>query len=47
MALEELEKPVEAAEAYQFAVKNGSNPELVSLAGALLEVVLEDVGGEN
>lgn len=47
MALEELEKPVDAAEAYQFAVQNGSNTELVSLASALLEVVLEEVEGEN
>jgi tetratricopeptide (TPR) repeat protein len=47
MALEELEKPAEAAEAYQFAVKHGSNAELVSLAGALLEVVLEEIEEVN
>lgn len=47
MALEELDKPAEAAEAYRFANLNGSNPDLVDLAGALLEVVLEDVVGEN
>jgi len=47
MALEELEKPVDAADAYQFAAQNGSNTELVRLAEALLEVVLEDVEGNN
>ena len=47
MALEELEKPAEAAVAYQFAAKNGSNSELVTLAEALLEVVSEEVEGEN
>lgn len=39
MALEELDKPAEAARAYQFAADNGTNPELISLARALLEVV--------
>jgi tetratricopeptide (TPR) repeat protein len=47
MALEELEKYSDAADAYQFAVKNGRNSDLVSLAGALLEVVLEKVEGQN
>jgi tetratricopeptide (TPR) repeat protein len=47
MALEELGNFAEAAEAYQFAAQNGSNSDLVSLAGALLEVVLEEVEGEN
>ena len=47
MALEELEKPALAAEAYQFAAQNGSNSDLVSLAEALLEVVLEEVEGIN
>lgn len=47
MALEELERPAEAAEAYQFAIQNGSNSELISLAEALLEVVLEEVEGES
>jgi CRP-like cAMP-binding protein/lipoprotein NlpI len=47
MALEELEKYPDAADAYQFAAKNGTNSELVSLSEALLEVVLEEVEGEN
>ena len=47
MALDELEKPAEAAEAYQFAVENGSNVDLVNLAEALLEVVLDEVEGLN
>lgn len=47
MALEELNKPSDAAEAYQFAAENGSNPEMISLAEALLEVVLEEVEGVN
>ena len=47
MALEELGRPADAAEAYQFAAKNGSNSDLVSLAEALLEVVLEEVEGES
>jgi tetratricopeptide (TPR) repeat protein len=47
MALDELNQPAQAAEAYQFAAKNGTNPDLVSLAEALLEVVLEEVEGEN
>jgi tetratricopeptide (TPR) repeat protein len=47
MALEELEKYPEAADAYQFAAKNGTNWELISLSEALLEVVLEEVEGEN
>lgn len=47
MALEELEKPAEAAEAYRFAAREGSNIDLVELAEALLEVVLEDAGEEN
>jgi len=47
MALEGLEQPEKAAEAYEFAVQNASNPELVSLAKSLLEVVLEEVEGEN
>ena len=47
MALEALEKPAEAAEAYQFAAENGTNSDLVSLAEALLEVVLDLPGGAN
>ena len=47
MALETLENPADAAEAYQFAAENGSNSDLISLAEALLEVVLEQVEGEN
>lgn len=47
MALEKLERPAEAAEAYQFAAQNGSNPDLVSLAEALLEVILEEGEGES
>jgi len=39
MALEELERPAEATEAYRFAAENGSNPQLISLARALLEDV--------
>ena len=41
MALEALDKPAEAAEAYLFAAENGSNSDLVNLAEALLEVVLD------
>lgn len=47
MALEALEKPAQAAEAYQFAAENGTNSDLVSLAKALLEVVLDLPGGAN
>ncbi len=47
MALEELEKPAEAAAAYQFAAQNGTNSDLITLAEALLEVVLEEIEGEN
>ena len=47
MALEELGRPAEAAEAYQFAAQNGSNTDLVSLAEALLKVVLEEAEGES
>lgn len=47
MALEELENHAEAAQAYRFAAQNGSNPDLVSLAEALLEVVLEEVEAQN
>ena len=47
MALEELGNYPEAAEAYQFAAQNGSNADLVSLSGALLEVVLEEIEEEN
>ncbi|HDD56189.1 MAG TPA: tetratricopeptide repeat protein [Chloroflexi bacterium] len=47
MALEELEKTAEAAEAYQYAAENGTNSDLVSLAEALLEVVLDLPGGAN
>ena len=47
MALEELEQPAQAAEAYQYAANNGTNPDLVSLSEALLEVVLEEIEGEN
>ncbi|MCJ7715722.1 MAG: tetratricopeptide repeat protein [Anaerolineales bacterium] len=41
MALEALDKPDEAAVEYQSAVELGSDPELISLANALLQVVLE------
>ncbi|RLD75014.1 MAG: hypothetical protein DRJ15_17605 [Bacteroidetes bacterium] len=41
MALEALEKPAEAAQEYQFVAETGSDPELVSLADALLEIVLD------
>ena len=47
MALEELENNAEAAEAYEFAIQNGSNLDLISLAEALLEVVLEEVEALN
>jgi tetratricopeptide (TPR) repeat protein len=47
MALDELNQPAEAAEAYQFAAQNGTNTDLINLAEALLEVVLEEVEGEN
>ncbi len=47
MALEELKNPTEAAQAYRFAAENGSDPELISLARALLEAVQGGVSGEN
>jgi hypothetical protein len=47
MALEELEQYTQAAEAYQFAAKNGSNSDLVDLSQALMELVLEEIEGEN
>lgn len=47
MALEELDKTSEAAEAYQFAAENGTNSDLVSLAEALLDVVLDLPEGAN
>lgn len=45
MALEELKRTAEAAEAYRFAAENGSNPQLISLARALLEDVFEGDSG--
>jgi tetratricopeptide (TPR) repeat protein len=47
MALEELGKTSEAADAYRFAAENGSDPQLISLSRALLEVVLGGDSGRN
>jgi hypothetical protein len=47
MALQALEKPADAAQAYRFAANNGTNPQLISLARALLEVVSGADSGEN
>jgi len=41
MALEALDRPSEAAEEYQYILETGSDPDLISLADTLLEVVLE------
>ncbi len=47
MALEELERPGEAAQAYRFAAENGTNPELISLSRALLGDLLGADSGVN
>lgn len=41
MALEAMDKPSEAAAQYQYVIARGSDPDLISLADTLLEVVLE------
>lgn len=41
MALEALDKPLEAAAEYQYVIEAGSDPDLIGLADILLEVVLE------
>jgi len=41
MALEALDRPSEAAEEYQYILETGSDPDLISLADTLLEVVLD------
>ncbi|RLD97606.1 MAG: hypothetical protein DRJ13_12045, partial [Bacteroidetes bacterium] len=41
MALEALDRSSEAAEEYQYILETGSDPDLISLADTLLEVVLE------
>lgn len=41
MALEALAKPAEAAVEYQIVIDQGSDPDLISLADTLLEILLE------
>jgi len=41
MALEAMDKQSEAAAQYQYVIARGSDPDLVSLADSLLEIVLE------
>ncbi len=41
IALEALERPEEAIAEYQYVIEAGSDPQLISLADTLLEVVLE------
>jgi len=41
MALEALDRSSEAAEEYQYILETGSDPDLISLADTLLEVVLD------
>lgn len=41
MALEAMDRPSEAAVEYQYVIEAGSDPDLISLADTLLEVVLE------
>ena len=41
MALEAMDRPSEAADQYQYVIARGSDPDLISLADTLLEIVLE------
>jgi tetratricopeptide (TPR) repeat protein len=41
MALEAMDRPSEAADQYQYVIARGSDPNLISLADTLLEIVLE------
>ena len=47
MALDALDRPSEAADAYRFAAEHGSNPELISLARALLNDIFGIDSGAN
>ncbi len=41
LALEALDRPADAVSEYRYVIEKGSDPELISLADTLLEVVLE------
>jgi len=41
MALAAMERPSEAADQYHYVIARGSDPDLISLADTLLEIVLE------
>ncbi|MCJ7718102.1 MAG: tetratricopeptide repeat protein [Anaerolineales bacterium] len=41
MAMEALDRPVEAATEYQYVAENVSDPELITLADTLLQVIME------
>ncbi|RLD01078.1 MAG: hypothetical protein DRI65_15915 [Chloroflexota bacterium] len=41
MALAAMERPLEAADQYHYVIARGSDPDLISLADTLLEIVLE------
>lgn len=41
MALEALDRPKEAAAEYRYVIETGKDPDLISLADSLLEIVLE------
>ena len=41
MALEAMDRPSEAADQYHYVIARGSDPDLISLADTLLEIVLE------